>query len=134
VRHVLLNRPYSGVTVWNTRRKVRVPGTGERVFKLRPESEWVKTEAPHLRIVSDELFTAVQRRFQTVKQMFGRDGGGLAVGPKRYLFSGLLKCSKCGGSIALVCGRGRNGADRYGCAVHHQRGRFGLHKLAPGQA
>jgi hypothetical protein len=79
-------------------------------------------DTPHLRIVPDELFTSVQRRFQAVKQMFGREGSGLAVGPKRYLFSGLLKCSQCGGSIALVCGRGRHGADRYGCALNHQRG------------
>lgn len=122
IRHVLLNRRYIGKTVWNTRRKVRVPGTGKRVFRPRPESEWVTMDAPHLRIVSDELFEAVQRRFQTVKRMFGREGGGLTVGPKRYLFSGLLKCGKCGGSIALVCGRGRHGADRYGCSLHHQRG------------
>ena len=54
--------------------------------------------------------------------MFGREGSGLTIGPKRYLFSGLLKCSACGGSIALVSGRGRHGADRYGCSVHHQRG------------
>ena len=122
VRHILLNRKYSGTTVWNTRRKVRVPGTGKRVFRSRPESEWVTMDSPHLRIVSDELFASVQRRFRTVKHMFGREGSGLAVGPKRYLFSGLLKCSQCGGSIALVCGRGRHGADRYGCALNHQRG------------
>jgi site-specific DNA recombinase len=122
VRHVLLNRRYSGTSVWNTRRKVRVPGTGKRVFRPRPESEWVISDTPHLRIVSDELFKAVQRRFRTVKQVFGRDGGGLSVGPKRYLFSGLLKCGQCGGSIALVCGRGRHGADRYGCTLNHQRG------------
>jgi len=47
---------------------------------------------------------------------------GLIVGPRRYLFSGLLKCAECGGSITLVSGRGRNGADRYGCSLHHQRG------------
>jgi site-specific DNA recombinase len=99
-----------------------VPGTGKRVYRARPESEWVRTDTPHLRIVTDEMFAAVQRRFVTVKKLFGRDGGGLATGPKRYLFSGLLKCAECGGSIALVCGRGRHGADRYGCAIHHQRG------------
>ena len=57
--------------------------------------------------------------------MYGRPGEeskGLIVGPRRYLFSGLLKCSECGGSITLVSGRGRNGADRYGCSLHHQRG------------
>jgi site-specific DNA recombinase len=59
---------------------------------------------------------------EAVKNTFGRKGSGLTVGPKRYLFSGLLKCSVGGGSIALVSGRGRHGADRYGCSVHHQRG------------
>jgi site-specific DNA recombinase len=122
VRHILLNDRYTGKTVWNTRRKVRVPGTGKRVFRPRPQSEWVRAEAPHLRVVSDELAAAVRRRLEAVKSMFGREGGGLTVGPKRYLFSGLLKCSVCGGSIALVSGRGRHGADRYGCSVHHQRG------------
>jgi site-specific DNA recombinase len=122
VRHILLNTRYAGKTTWNTRRKIRVPGTGKRVFRPRPRTEWVISETPHLRIVTDELATAVRRRLQTVKQMFGKDGGGLAAGPKRYLFSGLLKCGVCGGSIALVCGRGRHGADRYGCSLHHQRG------------
>ena len=118
----LLNSRYTGRTVWNTRRKVRVPETGKRVFRPRPQSEWVTTETPHLRVVSDELASAVRRRLEAVQSMFGREGGGLTVGPKRYLFSGLLKCSVCGGSIALVSGRGRHGADRYGCSVHHQRG------------
>ena len=122
VRHILLNPRYTGKTTWNTRRKVRVPGTGKRVFRPRPQSEWVTRETPELRIVSDELAAAVQRRLKAVKSMFGRDGSGLTIGPKRYLFSGLLKCSACGGSIALVSGRGRHGADRYGCSVHHQRG------------
>jgi len=122
VRHILLNSRYTGKTVWNTRRKVRVPGTGKRVFRPRPQSEWIRAEAPHLRIVSDELASAVRRQLKAVKSMFGRQGGGLTVGPKRYLFSGLLKCSACGGSIALVSGRGRHGADRYGCSLHHQRG------------
>jgi site-specific DNA recombinase len=122
VRHILLNARYTGKTTWNTRRKIRVPGTGKRVFRPRPQSEWVTSETPHLRIVSDELATAVQHRLETVKSMFGREGSGLTISPKRYLFSGLLKCSVCGGSIALVSGRGRHGADRYGCSVHHQRG------------
>ncbi len=122
IRHILLNGRYTGKTVWNTRRKVRVPGTGKRVFRPRPQSEWVRTEVPHLRVVSDELASAVRSRLEAVESMFGRGGGGLTVAPKRYLFSGLLKCSVCGGSIALVSGRGQHGADRYGCSVHHQRG------------
>src|SRR5207249_2175313 len=125
VRHVLLNRKYVGKTIWNTKRKLRVPGTSKRVYRPRPESEWATLDTPHLRIVSDELFAAAGRRFEKAKQTLGRPGqesSGLIVGPRRYLFSGLLKCAECGGSITLVSGRGRNGADRYGCSLHHQRG------------
>ncbi len=124
VRHVLLNRKYVGKTIWNTKRKLRVPGTSKRVYRPRPES-WTTLDTPHLRIVSDELFAAAGRRFEKVKRTLGRPGqesSGLIVGPRRYLFSGLLKCAECGGSITLVSGRGRNGADRYGCSLHHQRG------------
>jgi len=125
VRHVLLNRRYVRKTIWNTKRKLRVPGTSKRVYRRRPESEWTTLDTPHLRIVSDELFAAAGRRFEKVKRTLGRPGqesSGLIVGPRRYLFSGLLKCAECGGSITLVSGRGRNGADRYGCSLHHQRG------------
>jgi site-specific DNA recombinase len=102
-----------------------VPGTSKRVHRPRPKSEWTILDTPHLRIVSDELFAAVRLRFEKVKRTLGRPGqesSGLIVGPRRYLFSGLLKCAECGGSITLVSGRGRNGADRYGCSLHHQRG------------
>ena len=133
VRHVLLNRKYVGKTMWNTKRKLRVPGTSKRVYRPRPETEWTTIDTPHLRIVSDELFAAARRRFEKVKRTLGRPGHespGLIVGPRRYLFSGLLKCAECGGSITLVSGRGRNGADRYGCSLHHQRGVPRLHKFA----
>jgi Recombinase len=71
VRHVLKNPRYQGRIVWNTKRKVRVPGTNRRIYRHRPESEWVITPAPHLRIVSDELFAAVERRFETTKKLWG---------------------------------------------------------------
>src|SRR5271166_814942 len=58
--------------------------------------------------------------------MWGREEGkpGLASGQRRqvYLFSGLLRCGQCGGSITLVSGRRRNGAESYGCSLHQQRG------------
>jgi DNA invertase Pin-like site-specific DNA recombinase len=96
VRHVLRNRRYVGQIIWNTKRKLRVPGTGKRVYRHRPESEWVITAAPHLRIVSDELFGAVERRFETTKKLWGVGGTGLARGQQKqvYLFSGLLQCGE----------------------------------------
>ena len=124
VRHVLRNRRYVGKIIWNTKRKVRVPGTGKRVYRHRPESEWVITAAPHLRIVSDELFGAVERRFETTKKLWGVGGSGLARGQQKqvYLFSGLLQCGECGGSVTLVGGRAKTSRSEYGCSIHAQRG------------
>ena len=124
VRHVLRNRRYVGQIIWNTKRKVRVPGTGKRVYRHRPESEWVITAAPHLRIVADELFGAVERRFETTKKLWGVDGSGLARGQQKqvYLFSGLLQCGQCGGSVTLVGGRANTSRSEYGCSLHSQRG------------
>ncbi len=126
IRHLLRNRRYDGKLVWNTRRKDRVPGTGKRIFRPRPEAEWVVVDAPHLRIVAADLFASVERRFRIVRRLWGRDGGrpGLARGQQRrvYLLSGLLLCGHCGGSIALVSGRAANARDKYGCSIHNQRG------------
>jgi site-specific DNA recombinase len=126
VRHILKNRRYVGQIIWNTKRKVRVPGTGRRVYRRRPESEWVVTAAPHLRIVSDELFAAVERRFETTQKLWGAGiaGTGLTRGHAKqiYLFSGLLVCGDCGGSIALVGGRAKTSRSEYGCSLHAQRG------------
>jgi hypothetical protein len=101
VRHILKNRRYKGQIIWNTKRKVRVPGTGRRIYRRRPESEWIVTSAPHLQIVSEELFAAVERRFETTQRLWGIGSSGLARGQQKqvYLFSGLLQCGECGGSI-----------------------------------
>jgi hypothetical protein len=80
--------------------------------------------APHLRIVSDELFAAVERRFETTKRLWGVDDTGLTSGHQKqvYLFSGLLRCGECGGSITLVGGRAETSRSEYGCSLHTQRG------------
>jgi site-specific DNA recombinase len=101
-----------------------VPGTGRRVKKSRPESEWVKLDAPHLRIVSEDLWLEVQRRFHTVRKLWGREGKPGLAGQQRqlYLLSGLLKCGKCGGSVTIVSGRWSTKSQQYGCSIHYQRG------------
>jgi hypothetical protein len=67
VRTILRNERYLGKLMWYKTRKVRVPGTGKRVYRPRPTSEWVITEAPRLHVVSDELWAAVQNRFKLVR-------------------------------------------------------------------
>jgi site-specific DNA recombinase len=56
--------------VWNRTRKIRNPRTGRRLQRLRPESEWKIQQAPHLRIVTEELWQEVQARLSSVKPAF----------------------------------------------------------------
>jgi site-specific DNA recombinase len=123
VRKILTNERYLGKLTWNTTRKLRVPGSNRRIYRPRPRSEWVTVNAPHLRIVPDELWDSVKRRFAVVRKLWSRrDGrvGGQQRAP--YLFSGLLRCGECGGSVTIVAGRWKGGSQKYGCSVHSQRG------------
>ena len=124
VRHILLNERYRGVVVWGKTKKIRSP-EGKRVQRRKPESEWRRREIPEQRIVSDELWKRAHERWELVKQLYGvhpgKRRGRAASSP--YIFSGLLYCSECGGSITIVSGNcKKRGDSRYGCSMHAQRG------------
>jgi site-specific DNA recombinase len=122
---MLHNDRYSGTMVWNRTRKVRDPGTGRRIQRLRPRADWTVVESPHVRIVPDEIWQAVVKRLASVNATFS---SGQAVGlcsrsyTARYLFSGFLKCGLCGSNIVLISGRGGVGWAKYGCPLHQNRG------------
>ena len=118
---------YIGVIRWNRQRQMQNPDTGRRVLRLNPESEWIRTDVPALRIVPQELWDAAKARQDELtglytKQIEGaREGirrsvaanGGLnATHRPRTLLSGLLFCGCCNGSYA------RRGQDRYACTNH----------------
>jgi len=127
IRQILLNEKYIGNVVWNRRKKVRNPKTGKRVFRARPESEWMRNDVPELRIVSDEQWNGVERRFEYVRSHFGPNTKvGLIPHWSRvsspYLFSGILRCAECGASMNIVSGTGKRAYSRYGCPMHALRG------------
>ena len=91
-----------GRLVWNTSRFVKVPGTNKRVRRARPENEWRIVEREELRIVDQELWQRVSDRLTRLKDFYiGRRKPGLLQrsATSSYLFSGLLKCGKCGGDL-----------------------------------
>ena len=51
---------YRGVIVWNQREKTYRKGTKVRI--QRDANDWIRVDAPELRIVSDDLWFGVQRR------------------------------------------------------------------------
>jgi len=74
---------------------------------------------------SDEFWDLVQERLKLVQDLYGVRRGKrrrrAAASP--YLFTGLLVCSQCGGSITIASGRCCKREDsRYGCSMHEQRG------------
>jgi site-specific DNA recombinase len=127
IHHIPHNERYRGIVIWGKTYKLRSVETGKRIYRRKAKSEWRRTEIPAQRIISDKLWDAAQARMRLVHNLCGtgsKNGirGGRAAGSP-YLFTGLLKCSNCGGSVTIVSGVARNREDsRYGCSMHAYRG------------
>jgi site-specific DNA recombinase len=125
IREMLHNERYVGRIVWNRSRFVKVPGTNRRVARPRPESEWHCVAAPELRIVTDELWQGVQDRLRWLRESYR---GSRTVGltsrnaSSKYLFSGMLFCSECGGRLAIITGSRKHDHPRWGCPRNYNRG------------
>lgn len=117
---ILRNPLYVGRLVWNKNRMVKDPSTGKRVSRPNPERDWQTADVPELRIVSQELFEAVQA------QLVGRSNAA-ATGPMvanarpQYLLSGLVKCGACGAGMARA-GKDKSDRHRLRCSAHTNSG------------
>lgn len=131
---ILNNELYAGVLVWNRQRFVKDPATGKRVSRKNPESQWIRTEVPHLRIVDDALWQAVRNRQQDIARLFEPTAIGVREARAKRLhmakrpislLSGLLTCGCCGGRYGLIM------RDRFGCLNHHRRGTCDNNRTIP---
>ncbi len=122
IREMLRRDLYSGRVIWNRSRFIKVPGTNKRVARPRPRSEWRMSDRPDLRIISDELWTAVQARKTRMQELYGgRQGLFNRSASSGNLLTGFLKCGCCGANMVIVTGRRRRHA-MYGCPQHFYRG------------
>ena len=119
---MLRNEIYIGQYFWNRTTNVRDPKSRRMVTRATPKSEWIRSERPEWRIVSDELWDRAQEQ-RALKKHFGiRKIGGLerTKRSQQYIFSGLLYCGVCGGTIRI------NDTDgdvvRYGCGTRRDKG------------
>jgi site-specific DNA recombinase len=92
---ILQNEIYCGRLIWNRCYRVRDPDTGQRIWRYRPEGEWQRSQAEHLRLVDDATFEEAQR----LRGKRARASGGFYARPKRIL-SGLLRCGTCGAGMS----------------------------------
>jgi site-specific DNA recombinase len=101
---ILHNELYIGRMVWNRQRFLKDPDTGKRVTRFNPESEWVTSDVPHLRVIDGELWTAVQTRYASVQHKWTKAPEERRFNQFRrpkYLFSGLTRCGECGAGFIV---------------------------------
>jgi site-specific DNA recombinase len=129
--HEVLFRPlYRGEVVWNrTRKRNR---WGEKRVADRPELEWLRRDAPELRIVPEDLWQAAHARIALSRAHYQLTTKGTRAGRPRdvdskYLLPGLARCACCNGGLHVRSthhgspGRRRR-AFFYACTSHFNRG------------
>jgi site-specific DNA recombinase len=127
VREMLRRDLYRGIIVYG---KTKWRRTGEHKHKVPTiPSTWIRVEAPELRIVSEDLWQAVQlRRAKTIETYAGRKTNGQLVGRRetglfsKILLSGFLRCGTCGANLITV---NRSGGTKkmWICSTAHRRGK-----------
>ena len=96
---ILRNRLYVGVNEWGRTVTKHNRHKGTSKAKVTPQGERLVIPVPHLRIVEDDLFQAVQDRIEA-----RRVAPSSFRGRRRpdYMLSGLIRCGVCGKAYAVV--------------------------------
>jgi site-specific DNA recombinase len=128
VRDVLYRELYRGVSVWN--RTQKRDAWGQKRPQRRAEREWIRIEAPDLRMIAEELWQAAHDRLRgsretyiraTAGRLWGRPSNGIE---SKYLLTGMAACGRCGGALtARSRSHGRRRGLFYHCLTNVQRGR-----------
>ncbi len=109
---IVNNELYVGIQVWDRRKFMKDPTTGARTARMNSSANVTRVEAPHMRIVDQDLWDEVRAYQNGLDRTY-------AVGDKRRparLFSNILKCGCCGGGMSIVA------KDRYGCSTSRNKG------------
>lgn len=127
IRSMLRRELYRGVVVWNKTQAIMRHGT--KTSRKRPEQEWLRFDAPELRIIPEDLWQQVQQTLAKHAAVYAHKPDGTLVGwpngaslRSAYLLSGLAQCGTCGGSLVSYKRKKKDGANKYICAYHHGRG------------
>jgi site-specific DNA recombinase len=118
---MLTNSIYIGKQIWNRTKWIDRPESvnvkkglkGKKQRFERPESQWITTDVPALRIVRQVHWDEVQSRRRRHTQEFGtmRYNHHPEHRPnQKFPWSGILKCAECGRNFIIVNQRS------YGCA------------------
>jgi hypothetical protein len=106
---ILRNRVYIGELVWNRRRTVTHPVSGQKLRRTNPVSDIVEARVPQLRIIDDALWQAAQARLQAEALSPDSNPAPAQAGfwnrrRPQHLLSGKTFCGLCGGPFGMVGG------------------------------
>lgn len=126
VRDVLHRTLYRGEVLWNRSRKRDT--WGQHRQQARPAAEWLRVDAPNLRVVSEEAWEAAHSRLRGIRARLETAQGDRPIVRRdidsAYLLSGFARCASCGGALSVVSRQhGRRRVFFYGCLAHAKRGR-----------
>ncbi|MFW2350870.1 recombinase family protein [Qipengyuania sp.] len=115
----ILNNPlYRGQIIWKRREWRKNPNRDarERRYRMREESEWVRVDAPDLRIIDEPLWNAVRAQIEKRSRAQVTSSSPVASRRRKHPMSGLIKCASCGSNFTIA------GRDYYRCASNRERG------------
>lgn len=141
ISKMLACETYTGVRIYNRNQTLWDKETGEYTVEPNPESEWVVTEMPQLRIIDDDLWERLRARADEVAAKSNRTGKklnrkGQALPECQVndlypttIVDGVLFCSSCGRAMRLVRSEGEskqvgcpNGSQHtHGCKLHSSK-------------
>ncbi len=126
VRKLYARERLVGREVFRTTKQVRDRRTGKVRYEQLPESQWLTRESPHLRILSDELATAVRGKLNLAAQAFGRKAKEFRKSVYRAdLYPKVLIRPICGGcDTPMILGRSSGKYQSFVChnAIHGMKG------------
>jgi len=109
ILYILRSESYIGHVIFNRRDR--------KTMRDRDRKDWIVVQS-HDPIISPETFESVQAMLNTENP--GRGTGSHA---SRFLFTGLLRCGKCGASLQIESAKGRSRRYHYyNCRTAQQKG------------
>jgi DNA invertase Pin-like site-specific DNA recombinase len=117
VDYMLHNDRYQGILTYGRTTQVRNPENGKMTQRKHPESEWLRSNHPELRIISEELWRKVGEERARKNCVGNTRSGGLnrTDRSRTYFLGGLLTCGACGANYHL------RSHGRYCCANYMWR-------------
>ncbi|WP_373277418.1 recombinase family protein [Formivibrio citricus] len=96
IREMLHNPRYTGTIIYGQHRNTYKKGRA-KLREAQDEANWVQIQRPELRIVDEQLWSAVQTRLAAEAEAYSSQSAGLIDRQRhsQYLLSGLMVCGVC---------------------------------------